>query len=209
MSGFVEVPASKHSLTMRKLIFGFGINDADYVVCQTVNGSQVMCPYYRAWRNMIERCYSPKSLEKYPTYKGCSVTDEWRIFSTFKAWMVKQAWEGNCLDKDILIQGNKVYGPENCLFVTQAINLLLTDCGASRGEWPVGVCFDKVKGKFKAQCAVEGKNKYLGYFNTPEETHEAYKLFKYEVIAETAIQQTEPLRSALLNYRIEQDEVIN
>ena len=118
--------------------------------------------------------------------------------------MVEQNWESKQLDKDILIQNNKVYGPETCLFVTNAINNLLIDKGASRGEWPIGVCFDKRGGKYVAQCSAEGKNKNLGYYNTPKEASDAYKLFKYELIAETAIQQTEPLRSALLNYMIEQ-----
>ena len=30
-----------------------------------------------------------------------------------------------CLDKDILVQGNKVYSPNTCIFVTNDINVLL------------------------------------------------------------------------------------
>jgi len=38
----------------------------------------------------------------------------------------------------------------------------------------VGVCFNKYHNKFQAQIAANGKIKYLGYFNTAEEAHEAY-----------------------------------
>tara|TARA_R110001632_G_scaffold37039_2_gene93713 strand:+ start:7428 stop:8015 length:588 start_codon:yes stop_codon:yes gene_type:complete len=194
----------KESLKKTKRVYGVGINDTDYTISTVINGKRTLCPFYRTWTHMLERCYCPKYQERSPTYKGCSVSKEWLIFSNFRSWMVEQNWESKQLDKDILIQNNKVYGPETCLFVTNAINNLLIDKGASRGEWPIGVCFDKRGGKYVAQCSAEGKNKNLGYYNTPKEASDAYKLFKYELIAETAIQQTEPLRSALLNYMIEQ-----
>jgi len=205
MNKFPVIPANKQSLSNRKLIHGVGINDADYVVRPTVNGKTVICPFYITWTHMLERCYRPNFHAKHPTYVGCSVSKEWLIFSNFRSWMVKQDWENKHLDKDLLIQGNKVYSPETCLFVTPAINTLLIDSGAIRGKYPIGVSFHKPTSKFKSQCKAGGKNKHLGYFNTPEEASDAYKLFKYEVIAETAIQQNEPLRSALLNYRIEQE----
>jgi len=185
-----------------KLTHGVGINDADYVICPTVNGKQVMCPYYLIWRGMLARCYDPKCRVRYSAYIDCSVTKEWLTFSSFKSWMAEQNWEGKQLDKDILIQGNKVYGPENCLFVTQAINKLLNDNNSKRGEWPVGVCFCKPTNKFQASCNAGGKRKYLGVYSTPEEASDAYNKFKYGVIADIANQQSEPLRSALMNYVI-------
>ena len=121
---FEEIPATQKSIDNRKLVYGVGINDADYQVNPTIDGSRVMCPAYSAWHSMIERCYSEKYHDKKPTYKECYVCDEWLYFLKFKSWMEKQDYKGKELDKDILIQGNKVYSPETRIFVDKTINVL-------------------------------------------------------------------------------------
>ena len=73
---------------------------------------------------MLTRCYSPLWHKQYPTYIGCSVCPEWRYFSKFRLWMSTQKWEGMALDKDILVKGNQVYGPDTCCFIPSAINSL-------------------------------------------------------------------------------------
>ena len=71
-----------------KKIAGVGINDADYKISTTdANGKTKLCPYYMVWSSMLRRCYSPASLIKDPTYKGCSVIEDWHTFSNFKSWM--------------------------------------------------------------------------------------------------------------------------
>lgn len=119
---FVEIPSNNQSLANRKPVYGHGVNDADYVTCSTVNGKRVMCPIYRSWTNMLERCYGEKYQERRPTYIGCTVCNEWLTFSVFKSWMVTQDWTGKELDKDIRIKGNKTYSPETCCFVTTKEN---------------------------------------------------------------------------------------
>lgn len=129
----------------KKLVRGVGINNADYAVQRfetigCVGGKRKrkkvwVCPYYRAWENMLSRCYSAKYQERQPAYIGCTVSEEWLTFSNFKAWMEKQEWEGKQLSKDLLFEGNKVYSAENCVFVTRAVNNPTTDSKASRGEW--------------------------------------------------------------------------
>lgn len=202
MTNFIEIPASKKSISFRKPVFGVGINDADYMVCPRINRKMLTCPHYKVWVNMLNRCYSDKYQDKRPTYKGCSTCEEWLIFSKFKYWMVKQDWQGKCLDKDLLFQGNKIYSPETCVFVTIAINSLLTDCKATRGLWPQGVGFHKRVKKFHASIRINGKLKHIGYFDSKKEAHEAYKKEKYALIKEVALKQIEPLRSALLSYVI-------
>lgn len=198
---FIEIPASKKSLAMRKPVFGVGINDADYMTGAKVNGKQTKCPYYKVWIRTLRRCYSEKFQENNPSYIGCSVCDDWLTFSVFKSWMEKQDWRGKEIDKDILIQGNKIYAPNNCMFVTKAINNLLTNRAAARGNCPRGVHL--FKGKYMALCGVGvGKQKYLGMFDAPEPAHEAYKKAKYKLISEIAARQSEPLKSALLRYKI-------
>lgn len=202
MSKFIEKPSSKISTSLRGSVFGVGINDADYVTGKKVNGKFVRCPFYRRWINMLTRCYDKNYQAKRPTYKGCSVCDEWLLFSNFKSWMIKQNWEDNHLDKDLLIKGNKLYSPSTCLFVSSHINTLLSDNKKRRGAHPQGVTYHKIAKKFQAQCQRKGKVKCLGFFDSEKEAHEAYKTFKYKLIKDIAIEQTEPLKSALLNYEI-------
>ena len=204
MNTFIELPATKQSITSRTSTYGHGINDADYMVNQKVNGKKLMCPFYRAWKDMLTRCYSKKFQERYPTYLGCSVFKEWLTFSSFKSWMIKQDWEGKQLDKDLMVLGNKEYGPESCLFVSGAINALITDNSASRGCFPKGVCFHKKVGKYISQCAVNGKQKYLGYFTSIPEAEKAYLIFKSELIKRVAVDEeannNPRLKSALLRH---------
>ena len=77
---------------------------------------------YRVWVHMLERCYCPKRLDKYPTYIGCTVSDEWHNFQVFAAWFDDNYIDGYHLDKDIKIKGNKCYSPDACSFVTAKEN---------------------------------------------------------------------------------------
>ena len=49
-----------------------------------------------------------------------------------------------------------------------------------------GVSFDKARGKYQAQCRVNGKKKHLGYFTTSQEAYAAYKRFKEYLCKKTA-----------------------
>lgn len=186
-----------------RLVCGVGINDADYVTQKIetighVNGKlrrkQVwVCPYYRAWKSMLDRCYSTKTQERYPTYRGCTVSAEWLTFSNFKAWMEKQDFEGNHLDKDLLLEGNKVYSADTCVFVTPSVNLFTTDSKASRGEWLIGVDWGKTAEKFRARCCnpITKKNEHLGYFTSEQEAHEYWINRKLELAHLLAAEQTD------------------
>ena len=188
----------------RKLVFGIGVNDADYVVNkkETIGyegGKQRFkliwaCPYYSTWVRMLSRCYSAKAQDKRPTYRGCTVSEEWLTFSNFKAWMEKQEWEGKHLDKDLLFEGNKVYSAETCVFVTPMVNSFTLDSGASRGEWLIGVHWDKEKEKFRAQCCnpFTKKIEKLGRFTSEQQAHEAWAKRKLELARELAAIQTDP-----------------
>lgn len=171
---------------MRGKVFGVGVNDAEYVTQPTINGKTVVCPFYKRWVNMLERCYSAKLHEKRPTYIGCSVTNEWLTFSKFKFWMEGESWDGKHLDKDLLLLGNKVYGPELCVFIPRHLNNLLNKNESSRGDFPIGVNFDKKSGKFIAFCSVNGKEANLGKFFTPHDAALAYRKFKSDHVRRIA-----------------------
>lgn len=202
MGDFVEVKAGVMSLTRNKLVNGVGINDSWYFTERVIDGKRVSCPYYARWSAMLSRCYSKAYQLNQPTYVGCSVCDEWLVFSNFKMWMEKQDWKGKHLDKDILVQGNKVYSPETCIFVTRSINNLLNDSGRTRGLTRQGVSFKVDRNKYQASVCINGRKKFLGCFADEQSAFKAYKLAKYEIIKELAEKQAEPLRSALLKYKI-------
>ena len=178
---------------MKKLVCGVGINDLPYRTqvweWVTENGGKkirklvFLCPYYEAWRSMLKRCYSKKSLERNPSYNGTSVCREWLSATAFKAWMEQQDWQGKSLDKDIIVPGNKLYSPETCAFVLKATNSFVTASDASRGDYPIGVYLCKPTGKYQAQCRnpFTREQEYLGYFSTPEEAHECWRKRKHEL----------------------------
>ena len=196
----------------KKMVCGIGWNNADYVVVKREeigridgkrNQRQVwMCYYYQTWVDMLKRCYSTKTQEKHPTYAGCTVSEEWHTFSNFRAWMEKQDFEGKQLDKDLLFEGNKVYSPDTCVFVSQTVNKFANDHGASRGEWKIGVTWNKEKGKFQSQCSnpFTKKRGHLGYFDSEQDAHNAWAKRKLELAHElAAIQEYPRVAKALID----------
>lgn len=159
-----------------RLVSGKGINDADYQISPIVNGKQTKCIFYQRWKHMLERCYSSKLHITHPTYKDCTVCNEWLSFMNFRSWMVKQDWEGMQLDKDIMFPDNKIYSPETCRFVTKDINTFFTDSRASRGEYLIGVTLNC--DHYRSRITHKGSSIHLGYFGTEIEAHNAWKEHK-------------------------------
>lgn len=158
----------------KRLVHGVGRNDSNEPIQH--------CKIYHRWKSMLQRCYSTKHKERWPTYQNCTVCDEWLTFSNFKSWVQTQEWEGKHLDKDILVEGNKMYSPETCVFVDHRINSFILDSCASRGEFPIGVYLEKKRNKYRAQAWIDGKQKTLGRFDTPEEAHQAWLKAKQEAL---------------------------
>ena len=152
---------------------------------------------------MLSRCYSENFHERFPTYSGCSVCGDWLYFSKFKGWMENQDWQGKHLDKDILLQGNKVYSPETCIFIPSYINNLFLNSRAKRGDCKLGTSYDKSRKKYVVRCwDGQGEYTYLGGYTTDIEAHEEYCKYKYKIIKRIAECQEEPVKSALLKYKI-------
>lgn len=191
-----------------KLLFGVGINDASYEVYsfERRNGKYAVawrCPLYSAWCGMLGRCYNERELRRAPTYRGCTVCPEWLKFSSFSSWMATQGYSGKQLDKDILCPGNKLYAADRCVFVTQDLNKFLTDAGAARGEWPIGVSWNRRDKRFQAACGnpFTGTRDRLGYFLSPEAAHEAWRERKHKYACAYADIQDDLRISAALRIR--------
>lgn len=153
-----------------------------------ING--IKTPQYKTWRNMLERCYHPE--KRSSTYEKCEVCEEWLNFQNFAKWYDENYYEvfneKMCLDKDILVKGNKVYSPNTCCFVPMSINNLFIQTTAKRGEYPIGVTRHKRDNKLEVSCNIKGKDIYLGRFelNEEEKAFQCYKTFKEKHIKDIA-----------------------
>ena len=164
---------------------------------------------YRNWTDMFARCYSERQQIKQPRYIGCSVDDGWQDYQDYAQWYVDNKYCGRenwQIDKDILINGNKIYGPDFCCVVPQEINLLIGKRNACRGEYPIGVEFHTSSGKFRARMSVGGHHKHICLCDTPEDAFSRYKEKKEEYIKRMADKYKDVLDgnvySALYNYSV-------
>lgn len=175
----------------KKLVSGVGINTKGEFKT-TKNGKPTKV--YATWTNMLFRCYGNTSTGKhyYSSYEGCTVSTEWRTFQTFAKWYTANYTEGDQLDKDILIEGNKIYSADTCAMVSPQINLLLGSKTIIRDA--PGVCWHKGSGKYHVMISRYCKIECLGYYKTIEEAFEVYKLAKemhlYTVATEEYIKGT-------------------
>jgi hypothetical protein len=203
---------------MTKLVYGVGVNDLPYKTQvyeyvsenggKRIQKSVFKCKYYTVWKNMLQRCYSEKYLERNPSYIGTSVCSEWLSATAFKKWMEQQDWQDKSLDKDIIVPGSKLYSPDTCAFVLQATNLFVTARDACRGDYPIGVCLYKQTGKYIAYCEnpFSGKKEHLGLFLTPEEAHEAWRKRKHELAQLVAARESDQRVVEALKKRYSFDE---
>lgn len=202
---FVERPLKSKAGKPKRLVNGIGINDAWYATGYTdAQGKRQVCPFYVVWSGMLERVLSGNFHQRQPTYQGCTVEEDWKTFSKFRSWMEQQDWQGKCLDKDLLVLGNKHYGPDTCLFVPRSINSLTVLRGNGRGTLPLGVTSSVINGRtyYIAKCSFYGKQKTIGSFKTPGEAEQAYLAAKKEYLLDVAVQQTDPrLKQALINFQ--------
>lgn len=164
------------------LVYGVGKSDS----VKAISKNRVKNPIYEIWVNMLSRCYSdaPSALEHTQVYNDCSVDPEWHSYSAFESWALTQDHEGKSLDKDLLYRGNKVYSSATCVFVSKHVNALLLDSRKTRGEWPLGVTFDKGRNKFQARVWQNNRGRFLGRFDTAELAHKAWQLAKSDILLE-------------------------
>lgn len=111
------------------------------------------------------------SLPSGRAYIGCTVHEDWHNFQNFAEWAYKkpQAWfmEGDKiweLDKDSLVEGNKVYCADRCTFLPPELNIFFSDSTWSE-DCPRGVNYIKpasanAKEGWIARCNMNGERKY-------------------------------------------------
>lgn len=190
---------------MKPVMYGVGYHGLLY--------ENSYCKSYQRWHWMMNRCYSKAIHELQPEYKGCTVCDEWLNYSNFKIWYDEHVlpWEllGEDfeLDKDILIKGNKVYSPETVCFVPKIINSLFVSGKKNRGDYPLGVFYEKDKNKYRACMSFMGQRIKLGTFDSIEAAFARYKEYKEDFIKDMAEQYKkilpDKIYQAMMNWEVE------
>lgn len=159
---------------------------------------------YTRWKNCLSRVY------KYggKAYRESEVDEYFHCFQNYAKWDKENYYEVEgetmCLDKDILIKGNKIYSPQTCIFVPNRINLLFVKNKDYRNGYPIGVV--PSKDKFAGQVNYFDKTIREEFF-TIEEAFLFYKFHKERIIKEVADEYKDKipqkLYDALYNYVIE------
>ncbi|EEQ57569.1 hypothetical protein CBFG_01279 [Clostridiales bacterium 1_7_47FAA] len=159
---------------------------------------------YRKWANMMQRCYSEVTHRLKPYYKDCRVCEEWLNFSNFRDWYRDNTIEGRKfdLDKDILIQGNNVYGPNTCSLVTHYANTIFQRRGIE-----TNIVQNSVSGKFDASVYILGKTKKIGLFDSRDEAEKMLLSYRKELINKFARRNRNKVPhkvyEAMMNWKIE------
>lgn len=159
------------------------------------------------WNCILDRCYSERELKKHPAYVGCSVSEDWWLLSNFKKWYDEHYVHGWQIDKDLLVKGNKVYGPDTCCFVPLEINVSIVQKRRPKHtDLPQGV-YARKDGMFFALLQCGGTRKRLGLYKTKEEAFLAFKEAKEAWIKTLADKYKDQLETkvyeALYKYEVE------
>ncbi|ATS93482.1 hypothetical protein P1A145kb_p082 [Pectobacterium phage DU_PP_I] len=193
---------------MVKLVKGFGINDSAIPVQRfRRDGGKVIRewtdPIYLCWYNMLAR-QTQEWKDKYPSYEGVFVSEQWKNFSAFQGWvwfqLKGQELSGYDLDKDILFPGNREYGPGMCVFLPSFLNKVIARIGTTEytGTRPRGK-------SFSAQIMSEGKKLHLGTFSTKESAHAAWQGAKVKELSRVrGLYAKDPLADDRVTKRIEE-----
>ena len=126
---------------------------------------------------------------------------EWKIFRNFYNWIIKQSnykvWKeapkySFALDKDIIIKGNREYGPKACCLVPSRLNSQLLLNKSIRGDLPIGIV-----GKEGHYLCQYDKLHKKQVFKTKEEAFLRYKHDKEDYVKIMAISEYQQKKNNL------------
>lgn len=182
----------------KRFICGSGVNDLNSARNERS---------YNIWIHLMKRCCGERRPK---AYKDCKICDEWKLYSNFKKFYDKYCKNDSFhLDKDILVQGNKLYSPDTCVFVPREINETMHSIWVEDRSLPAGVSMTEC-GKFRARCR-KGEwldQEHIGCYDTAEEAFEEYRKAKKDRIKEMADRHfrngdiDKKVYDALISYKI-------
>ena len=159
---------------------------------------------YAIWRHILRRCYGKE--EKFKSWHNCLVDERWHNYQVFAEWYENNYIDGFHLDKDILIKGNKIYGPDTCCFVPNMINTLFRNIDKIN-KYPIGIKFDPRRNTYNANISRWGKSYFLGSSKDLTEAFSFSKLGREDYLKELAEEWKPQLDiktyNALINWKVE------
>ena len=179
---------------------------------RTIDGKQ--SPTYKRWLGLFTRCYGLEDNHN-TTYKDCEVCNEWWNFQFYAQWEEENYYEvpGQTMhiEKDFIVKGNKIYSPQYCVFCPININSIITDNGARRGKYTIGVGYKEDSGHYYARVQDgHGNSHWLGTFLTEQEAFKTYKYYKEFYIKQLADEYKhiipKVLYDAMMNYIVEEND---
>lgn len=154
------------------LIFGIGINDLpNEPTVWRENGKKVRCPKYAIWMRILRRCSRPFGRGA-ASYRGVTVHPDWIYRSKFNEWLNSQPqnnWQELQIDKDLLVKGNKVYGPDTCCFLTNQENSVFRPLSSDRLGWAAFNKHGNRKKPWRSRMGRSPGDRNFGSFSTKEE----------------------------------------
>lgn len=188
-----------------KKLYGVGENDFKQSI-QNVDGKIIW--QYRLWANILFRCYKE---DKCIGYRKNTIDEKWLSFNCFYNDINKipfnERYETHSyqVDKDILSKGLHHYSNDTVCFIPQQLNKILTLRTNARGQYKLGVSFDKKSNKFRAQINKNGKRYVIGWYDNQDDGYKAYCDAKNVYINEIANQYKNDIDINVYNKLIDFD----
>lgn len=211
-SGYDKFETGKIKNPYAPSVYGMGCAGVTYPTSE--NHKQLK--EYKTWHGVLQRCFDEKYKQRQPTYKNVVVCEDWLNYEKFYEWIHSQEnyeqWKNNNdwhIDKDILVKRNKVYAPDKCCLIPRDVNILFTKRDNYRGDYPIGVSYNKSNDGYSAMCSTKNGRARLGIYSTPEEAFYVYKHFKENLIKKIAKETytkgeiTKRCYEALMSYKVE------
>lgn len=157
----------------KRTVFGIG-----YLGCNDAEATRDNYIYSK-WANMMQRCYDEETHKLKPYYAVCTAEIEWLNFSNYREWHRENEMGDRKvdLDKDVLIQGNTVYGSETCSLIPHFTNTIFEERGAD-----TNIVLNNATGKHDVTMSILGKKEDVGTFDTEEEAKQGYIAYKQDYI---------------------------
>ncbi|MGP2759590.1 hypothetical protein ACTVLY_20620 [Serratia marcescens] len=154
-----------------KLVAGIGTNDLAYNKTKQIEigliTPELQDKCWIAWNNRLAAQDCGRA----------TVSTEWLTYSNFAMWWLDTHVDDWVIDKDWVVQGNREYHPDKCVWVPTKINNLLGDGRRKATNLPKGVSMDRKS--YRAQCWVDGVRE-AKYFKNPHDAHRQWQLLKIQ-----------------------------
>lgn len=194
----------------QRKVVGVGVNDVPTpTIADGIPALREHEHHYRLWAGLLRRLYKPPApSRKQDDYQGYTVSDDWKVFSNFKAWIETQDWKGNELDILLRGRGSRVYGADTCAMIPKSLRMQLTvNTKLKSVPLPAGVTLRQPADKsmptqYKVAITYNKKSYSLGTTASIEDATIIYGKAKSKVLQTIAsgYQPTNPLHTYINEY---------